>query len=172
MFRIPGIKKILFATDLSENARQAMEYAMSMAEAYGGRITVLHVFEKVPPNAELLFAAFLGYEDIDEFRKKSEEEIIEQIKTRIEQFCTEAVGQMAPECILIFENVMVEKGKAVERIIHHTGTGNHDILVIGSRGLGLIQETFMGGTSRKVLHECRIPVLVVPLGERAESGGT
>jgi nucleotide-binding universal stress UspA family protein len=36
-----------FTTDLSENANWAMQYAASLAEAYGAPITVLHVVEKV-----------------------------------------------------------------------------------------------------------------------------
>lgn len=45
----PKIEKILFATDLSENAEHAFTYAAAMAEAFEARITVLHVIEKLPP---------------------------------------------------------------------------------------------------------------------------
>ncbi|MFO8084049.1 MAG: universal stress protein [Desulfobacterales bacterium] len=162
MFHTPKIAKILFATDLSENAGLALNYAMSIAEAFGANITVLHVFEKIPPNAEMVVATFLGYEDLDEFRKKSEKELMRQIGDRIEQFCTNAAGQVSAECRITFNRVIVESGKAVDRILHHTETGGYDVLVVGSRGLGLFQETFMGGTSRKVLHHCKIPVLVIP----------
>jgi nucleotide-binding universal stress UspA family protein len=158
----PKISEILFATDLSKNAKQAMEYAASLAEAYGARITVLHVVEKVPPNAEMLITAILGYENIDEYRQKSEVELITRIKGHLEQFCANVTDQMAAECRLIFKNILVEPGNAAERIIHYTKTGDYDALVMGSRGLSLLQEAFMGGTSRKVSHGCRIPVFIIP----------
>jgi len=82
----PRITEILFATDLSENANRAMEYAASLAEAYRVRITVLHVIEKVPPNAEMLMTAILGYDNIDDYRQKSEEELTEQIKGYLEKY--------------------------------------------------------------------------------------
>jgi nucleotide-binding universal stress UspA family protein len=158
----PRITEILLATDLSENADRAMEYAASLAETYGARITVLHVIEKEPPNAEMLMTAILGYENIDEYRQKNEEELTEQVKEYLEQFCSNVAGQMAKECGLIFKNILVEPGSAAERIIYHTKTGHYDILVMGNRGLGLLKEALMGGTSRKVLHGCRIPVLIIP----------
>lgn len=163
MFKLPGIEQILFATDLSENANLAMDYAMSMAGAYDARITVLHVLEKMPPNAEMLMAPMLGYESVNELRQKSEEELVERIREHIQQFCAEAVGKVARECRIAFHKVLVEPGKAAERILDHAGSGEYDVLVMGSHGLGLLHEAFMGGTSRKILDGCPIPVLVIPM---------
>lgn len=162
MFNIPKIKKILFATDLSENANQAFNYATSLAAAYGAAITVLHVVEKIPHNAELLLSAFLGYRDINELRLKSEADLIQQIKRYIGRFCAQAADQV-PQCRFILRQVIVEPGKAVDRILYHVSTGAYDALVIGSRGHGAVQEALVGGTAHKVLHKCRIPVFVVPL---------
>ena len=44
---IPEIKKILYATDLSENARFAFGYAASLANRYGAQIVMLHVIEEI-----------------------------------------------------------------------------------------------------------------------------
>jgi nucleotide-binding universal stress UspA family protein len=162
IFNQPRISEILFATDLSENANRALEYAVRLAEAFKAHITVLHVVEKVPPNAELLMTAILGYENIDEYRQKSEVELSSRIKTYLEQFCAKIANQMEEECRLVFKKILVEPGNAAERITHHSETGNYDVLMIGSRGLNLLQEKFMGGTSRKVLLNCRIPIFVIP----------
>jgi nucleotide-binding universal stress UspA family protein len=158
----PKIHQILFATDLSENADHAFTYATSLADAYEARVTVLHVVEKLPPNAELLLAAYLGYENVDELRQKSEEELIVQIKARIERFCAEAADKI-PECRFILQNVVVEPGKARERILHHVETGRYDALVMGRRGHGRIHAALVGGTAQNVLRECRIPVLLIPV---------
>ena len=42
------IKKILYATDLSESAVHAFAYAASLADKYGAGITILHVFARAP----------------------------------------------------------------------------------------------------------------------------
>jgi hypothetical protein len=72
-------------------------------------------------------------------------------------------SEQIPTCSLIFRGDLVETGNAADRILHHAGTGNYDILVMGNRGLGLIQATLMGIISRKVLQSSPIPVLVVPM---------
>lgn len=158
----PKIEKILFATDLSENAEHAFTYAAAMAEAFGARVTVLHVIGKMPPNAELLLVSFLGYRDADELGEKSEAELIEALKNRIERFCAETGDQM-PECRFALDEVLVEPGEAAERILHHVGTGRYDALVLGSSGRGLVREAIMGGTSRKVISSSPIPVFVIPM---------
>jgi nucleotide-binding universal stress UspA family protein len=156
------IAKILFATDLSENAEKAFGYAVSMAEAYGARISILYVVEKLTPNAEVLLAAYLGYGDIAALRQNSESERIAQIKARIEQFCSEVSNQV-PACRFILHDVLVEPGKPSERILHHAETGGYDAVVMGTRGHGLVREAVLGGTSHNVITHSPIPVFVVPM---------
>ncbi len=57
---IPEIKKILYATDLSENARHAFGYAVSLANRYGGGIIVLHVVEELSSFARSMVEEILG----------------------------------------------------------------------------------------------------------------
>ena len=42
------IKKILYATDLSETAVHSFSYAVSLANIYGAGITILHVLAEFP----------------------------------------------------------------------------------------------------------------------------
>ena len=52
------VKKILYATDLSENARFAFAYAVSLADLYHASITFIHVLPEVP---DLLDKGVIGY---------------------------------------------------------------------------------------------------------------
>ena len=53
-----NIKKILYATDLSDNARLAFAYAVSLANLYGAGLTLLHVLPEIPA---LLDNSVVGY---------------------------------------------------------------------------------------------------------------
>ncbi|MBW1819113.1 MAG: universal stress protein, partial [Deltaproteobacteria bacterium] len=66
---IPEIKKILYATDLSENARYAFSYATSLANRYGAGITILHVLQDLSPYRDSLVVNVLGEERWSELRK-------------------------------------------------------------------------------------------------------
>ena len=122
VFDKPVIRRMLFATDLSENANRAFEYAVSVADACNADMTILYVFEKLPPNAELVVLAITGYRDVEELREKSEADLLKQIRSGIQRFCSEAADQI-PACSLIIKDVLVETGKAAERILHHAATG-------------------------------------------------
>jgi nucleotide-binding universal stress UspA family protein len=157
----PEIKNILFATDLSQNSEHAFAYAAAMAEAFGARVTILHILEKLRPNAELLTATILGYSDTEELRRNSETELTARIKEHIERFCAAAADRL-PQCRFLLKETLVEPGNAAESILRHAASGRYDALVMGSRGHGLVQEALMGGTSRKVVMNSPIPVFVVP----------
>ena len=60
------VKKILYATDLSENARYAFAYAVSLADLYGAKITLLHVLPEV---SELMDKHVIGYIDADRWQE-------------------------------------------------------------------------------------------------------
>jgi nucleotide-binding universal stress UspA family protein len=162
MFNPPKMKNILFATDLSDHARVAFDYAAGLAGAFDGRVTVLYVIEKISPNAELLLASLLGYSDLDELRRNSGMDLTEHIQGYIRQFCATAWGADR-KCPFTLQDVVVEPGEAVERILYHAGTGSYDTLVMGSRGQGMVRDILMGGTSRKVIINSPIPVFVIPV---------
>ena len=44
---LPQIKNILYATDLSDNARHALAYAASLAHRYGAKMIILHLLDEI-----------------------------------------------------------------------------------------------------------------------------
>ena len=57
---IPEIKNILYTTDLSENARYAFGYAVSIANRYDAGITIFHVLEDISPTSDGLVIDVIG----------------------------------------------------------------------------------------------------------------
>jgi hypothetical protein len=119
----------------------------------------------LPPNANLVVAAFLGYGDVAELHQKSEADLIVRIRSSIERFCMQAAEQV-PTCPLLIRNVIVETGHPANRILYYAATGAYEMLVMGNKGMGLVQSALMGSISRTVLKDSPIPVLVVPIPEK------
>jgi nucleotide-binding universal stress UspA family protein len=161
---IPEIKKILYATDLSENARYAFGYAMSLADRYDAKINIIHVVEKLTPFAKALVEDIVGSEKMDTLRKEKESKIIESIRQRLEDFCQQAI-QEVPECSLAVERTIVETGQPVDEIVRYSEEIDADLIIMGSHGQGVLADVTMGSTSRRVLRRCSRPVLVVRLPE-------
>lgn len=161
---IPEIKKILYATDLSENARYAFGYAASLANRYGAGITILHVLEDLSPYRDSLVINMLGEEKWKELRKNNEAKVLAILKERLEKFCTDAGSEM-PSCPFITDDILIRIGNPVEGILDQVRKTDCDLVVMGTHGHGILGDAMMGSVARRVVRRCRKPVLVIRLPE-------
>lgn len=166
--KIPSIRKILYTTDLSENARYAFSYAVSLAQQYNARITVLHVLEELSPTALWMVGDIIGEKRWSALKNEKEDSVIEALQSRLQSFCEEVAADV-PDCPFVVEKTMVEAGHPVDRIIELAKSGSFDVIVMGSRGLGVLGDVMLGSTSRRVLRRCAKPVLVVRLPAETQS---
>jgi nucleotide-binding universal stress UspA family protein len=162
---IPEIRKILCATDLSENARYAFSYAASIASRYKASITILHIMESLSLSSESLVISILGTEKWQALRSENKQKVIDAIRQQIQGVCDELI-QSDPSGDVVTENIMVQEGHPVEEIVQIAESGNFDLVVMGARGLGLLADAMLGSTSRRVLRRCTKPVLIVRLREK------
>ncbi len=159
---IPDIKKILYATDLSENARFAFGYAASIAFKYGAEITILHVLEEVSPGSAIRLAYILGEERVQELQEKNRSEVVAIIRGRLEKFCDEMAAELE-ECPFQLSEILFERGNTAQEIIKQSEKGNFDLIVMGSHGHSVLSDAMMGNTARRVVRNCSRPVLVIRL---------
>lgn len=161
---IPDIKKILYATDLSENSRHAFAYAAGIANRYGAGVTILHVIEELSRYTTDRIALFAGDEEFEKIRKRKEQDVIDIIKKRLENFCAQASSEL-PECPFITKETIVKVGLPSNVILEEAHGGEFDMVVMGTRGHSTILDAEMGSTARRVLRRCKKPVLTVRLPE-------
>ena len=162
--KLPQIRKILFPTDLSNNARHAFAHAVSLANKYGAGITILHVLEDPDTFSYNLPGMVLGEDEWRRIRKDNEARVLQMLKQRIEDFCKE-VSAAAPECPFITEEVVIKMGHPVDTIIQEVQENGYDLVVMGARGHGILADVTLGSVSRRVLRRCKAPVLIVRLPE-------
>ena len=161
---IPEIKKILYTTDLSKNARHAFSYAASIANRYGAGITILHVLEDISPTTSSLVINIIGEEEWGELRNRNENEVLDKIQSRLTQFCDEVQAEL-PSCPFITDNIMVKIGNPVDEILQEVENKGYDMVVMGAHGHSALANALIGSTSRRVVRRCKTPVLVVRLPE-------
>lgn len=163
-----SINRILYTTDLSENARLAFAYAVSLASKYDAHITILHTMTEASDLA-------VGYIGKEEWRKiKSEyledakailigkREEAAAVREALVQFVDKAKQE---EGIASFEmdDVLVERGNPVEAILRVSEEKGCDLIVMGCRGTGTFVDAMLGTTASRVLRRSRIPVLTIRL---------
>ena len=163
---IPEIKKILYPTDLSENARYAFSYAVSLANCYDARITVLHVVEELSSFARSMVEEILGEKRWADRIKEKEAQVIVDLKVRLDEFCQQVYLEQ-PGCPFMIDKTIAVTGHPVDQICRHAKEIDADVIVMGSRGKGGLADVTLGSTSRRVLKRGTTPVMVVrlPKGE-------
>jgi nucleotide-binding universal stress UspA family protein len=136
---------ILIPTDGSEQAANAAEEGIRLATELEATVHALHV--------------------VDEFEAKIVPITGEQEDKRAEYIeygerITDEVAQVATEAGL--ESVTaVETGIAHKTIVSYIEENDIDLVVIGSRGLGSVEEMILGSTADKVIRLVDKPITVV-----------
>lgn len=162
---LPQIRNILYATDLSENARYAYSYAASLAQQCSARITILHVIEKLTAETFLQIHGYVGEEKWQKLREEKQADFISQIKGRLSNFCDE-ISNEVDACVFQVDKIIVKEGVAADEILHQSELNDADLIVMGSRGFGMFKDALIGGTVRRVVRRSAIPVMVIRLPEK------
>lgn len=84
-------KKILYATDLSENSRHAFACAAGIANRFDAEVTILHVIEELSRVTTDRIAVFAGDEVFAKIRKRKEQDVVDIIKKGLKIFMLKSV---------------------------------------------------------------------------------
>ena len=168
------VKKILYATDLSENARYAFAYAVSLADLYKATITIIHVLPEVPNLLDRNVIGYISAERWEDIKSQHFDEAKQAligkrrdhlaVKDALHQF-SENVKQDQEGEGFITDDIIVVRGNPVEEIIKNAEETNCDLIVMGTHGQKTLEDAMMGSTARRVLRRSQKPVLVVRLPE-------
>ena len=160
------INKILYATDLSESAKSALGWAMSLAEQYDAEITIIHtipdVVEEIAASVGYDLAAHFDIKQLSDLNKEGQHDALNGIKERIKSVCGEVKDEF-PSCRMDFNRIIIKAGHPVQEIIAAATDGQFDVIVMGTHGHSLIDEFFLGSVARGVVHKSPIPVLTIRL---------
>ena len=164
------IKKILYATDLSETAVHAFSYAVSLANMYGASITILHVLAEFPGEDFIL-----NMIDTDTWKKikmrhysEARDELIGKkidrtaMKEVLQAFSDE-INADAEDQDFVTEEILVKSGVPAEIIVETAKEQHSDLIVMGTHGQGVIADVLIGSTAKWVVKQSPIPVLVIRL---------
>lgn len=135
------IHEILFATDFATNPQAAVAYAVSLAQEFQARLTLLHVVPE-PTAGELV-----GWHDLKESSKNMLENLVPE----------EAKSWCKPESF-------VEVGEPAERIVDLAHLREVDLIVLGAQpesGVPGAATHLPTSTAHKVVAHASCPVLTV-----------
>ncbi len=140
------VNRILVPLDGSENSFRALDAATFLAKRCNAKIVCLYSIAIIPiTEAQMAIPIQFQIEE-EKYAKK----VLEKAKNLVKRNNIE------------FSQV-INFGNAGYNIIKYVKnkTNKIDLIIIGSRGRGMIKEIFLGSTSNYVVHKSPIPVTVV-----------
>ena len=137
-----NIKKILVPLDGSKNSMRGLDEAIYLARQCHATITGLYVIPLSKPKT----SSQISY-------------IEKHLLENASKFMSKAKKRSAQNGIDFSDDVIY--GDEGVKIVNYAKTKKFDIIVIVSRGMSSIKETFLGSTSNYVLHKSTIPILIV-----------
>jgi nucleotide-binding universal stress UspA family protein len=138
-------QSILVAIDGSADADQALTQALDLAESEHARLTIFSAVATPPA------AAYLGAGGAVAAT------LARDAETETATILREA-AQRVPDRVSVST---VQSSEPVRpALIRQIKTGNHDLVVMGSRGRGALRSVLLGSVSHYVLHHSPVPVLI------------
>ncbi|WP_298683450.1 universal stress protein [uncultured Methanomethylovorans sp.] len=147
-------KKIVIATDGSENAKKAASSAIEMAKMTGAKLFALNVLPYIP------HFSYFGV-PMDPPKAVSLEE--KEFQERLEedgQRNLDVVKDMAEKAGVEVETVMV-KGHPGSEIISFSEKNDIDLIVMGTLGRSGIDRIIMGSVAVDVVRHAKTRVMIV-----------
>jgi len=141
------LRRILVPLDFSGKSRQALEFAVPLAEQYGGKIFLIHAVE--PVYAYPYGSAEMGVSPLDP------RPIVEASEKRLSTLARELV----PPGLL--GKTLVRTGRAYPEIIDAADELEADLIVIATHGFTGLKHVFVGSTAERVVRHAHCPVLTV-----------
>ncbi|SMD00835.1 Nucleotide-binding universal stress protein, UspA family [Desulfocicer vacuolatum DSM 3385] len=162
-------KKILFATDLTNNCRHAFAYAANLATRYEGAITLLHVMESVPESLDSRLKGLLGKEQWELLHTKHAHDARATLIGKKNELSTihQALGTFSDtaqneEYRYVVENILVKDGHVVDTILETAQEEECDLIILGSNKTIFSDSKSLGSRTKSILKRSRIPVMMIP----------
>jgi len=135
--KVSTMSNILVCVDGSNHATKALNYALSLARKTGARITLLNVQEPRLRNVSPDIATELGSKVLSESL-----DVVANWKLKADK--------------------RLEFGVPSNMIVDVAEKEKHDLIVLGSRGLGTVKRFLLGSVSDDVSYKAKCSVLIVP----------
>ena len=139
-------RNILVSIDDSPHSQRALSEAIDIAVAMNSRLTILTSVQR-PPYWACTPVTAAGIEPLAV-------ELADEANSTLR-----AAVDRVPDSVPVTKILASEPIR--DALLHRMKTGDHDLLVMGSRGRGAVSSSVLGSVSHYALNHLHIPVLIV-----------
>jgi nucleotide-binding universal stress UspA family protein len=149
------MKKILVPIDFSENAVNALHYAVAYAQETHAKITLFNSYPiDVPMGIE--FSSGIYMRTLNAEVKFDHETRLREIADEFKKTCY----RFSDEPVAF--DIVVKEGTATESIVSMAEEHQYDLIIMGTQGASGLEEVFLGSITAFVIDRVKVPVLAIP----------
>lgn len=141
-------KEILVPVDGSDLSKKALMKALSLAENFGAKVTIMHVHEPLKIN---VLGVTGEHEFVADYR--SSEPLVNIVEPMIEEY-----RKIAEESSKKISTIIVG-GNPTNEIIKESK--KFDLIIMGTHGRSALRHLLIGGVAEKVARHAYCPVLLI-----------
>lgn len=146
-----NLKNILLPTDFSENAKNAIPYAIDLIKKNNAKLSLLHVYNiplMAPTDIFTTSDNIMTYSITEDVRKLSSDKLKKIINnnqlSRIKHRCFIREGDVQNKIIKIIKKEAI------------------DLIVMGTKGESAKRDLFMGSITKAIIQHATCPILAIP----------
>lgn len=144
--------RILVPVDGSPHADCALAQALDLAQSQHARLTLLTAVAELSPALYMSPSSVTG-SLLAEARAQAQA-VLARARDRVP-------ADVSVTTVLTERPIRLALSEQIEK-------GNHDLVIMGSRGRGAVRATLLGSVSHYVLHHSPVPVLIVHTDEEPD----
>ena len=141
---MPRYRNVLVAYDGSPDAELALTHAVALAQTYRARLRIVAVVAPPPLLAWQAPGGMRGLHDAEQT------ELADRLR---------AAADGVPDDLSVTTQLF--DGDPAREILRCAREGDHDVIVMGSRGRGRMTAALLGSVSNRVMHDAKVPVIVI-----------
>src|SRR5262245_61050050 len=147
--------RILAATDGSDAATRALEFAASLTAALNGQLEIINVV----PLRDIPLEQLDAYNELGSVTRPEAMTAASRDTLRTAQ---ELMASLGVQDVAVISAIELREGNAAETIINAARSDRADLIVAGKRGLGRLSSLVLGSVSQRLVELAPCPVIVVP----------
>ena len=138
------MKKILVPTDFSDNAYNALEYAIQLGQSFEANVAVYHTYH--------VMSTAGTFRTVRNYIEDDNQEALTTIKEKV-------AANFGKEISIQTAAIEGEMTNVINNIVEKEA---FDLIVMGTKGASGLKEIFLGSNTASLMQKSSIPVLAIP----------
>jgi nucleotide-binding universal stress UspA family protein len=139
-----NVQKIIVSVDFHQHTQKVVDFATSVANHLGAKLTFVHVLDNVLPYYDYSPESFKLFDD----------KLLAHVENKMEVL-VEKNRITIPEC----EGVVL-RGDVTDSIVAYAKEAEVDLIIMGTHGARGIEKVLLGSVAERVLKSASCPVLM------------